>query len=426
MKEWSFFLDALEAKLPGTKQNWQNSYKITNYNSQNLYLSFNDIFSLNFFKEHIGPHLRDFKNANDYLIKVHLELQNQDDNNNKPNQAPSFKFDFPLDDSLSFDQFLVDPDNTFAVDLIKNSHANTPSFNPLFIYGAKASGKSHLLQAACNFYKKQSLKCLYVDAEKFSEHVVYAMKNSLMLEFRKIYRHIDMLFFDNIQHLGGKNATQEEFFHTFNTLHMAGKTLVISADSPASLLKNIEPRLISRFEWGLSVELPLLNKKRYGDLIDSMKKRLGLDITKDHKDTLQDHFSKDPSQISNALHAMVLRSHIDNNQSNEHLQNTLEDLKNTKPELTPDAIVNSASKFFNLKSKDIKGPSQIRPLAYPRQVTMFLIRKHLNLPYKKMGEFFKRDHSTVMASITIIEDKLKNLDEETLNAIKRIEWDLKQ
>ena len=89
-------------------------------------------------------------------------------------------------------------------------------------------------------------------------------------------------------------------------------------------------------------------------------------------------------------------------------------------------IVNASSKFFHIKSKDIKGPSQIRPLAYPRQITMFLIRKHLNTPFKKMGDFFKRDHSTVMASITIIEEKLKNHDEETLNAIKRIEWDLKQ
>lgn len=425
MKEWSFFLDALEAKHPGTKQNWQKNYKITNYNSQNLYLSFSDIFSLNFFKEHIGPHLKDFKNSNNHLIKVHLELQNTTEKNSKMINQITTKFEFPIDESITFDQFIVTPDNAFPVDLIKNALANTTSFNPLFLYGAKACGKSHLLQAAYNFYKQQGLNCLYVDAEKFSEHVVYAMKNSLMLEFRKIYRHIDMLFFDNVQHLGGKNATQEEFFHTFNTLHMTGKTLVLSADSPASLLKNIEQRLISRFEWGLSIELPLLDKNYYGDLIDKMKKRLGLDITSDHKNTLENHFSNNPSQISNALHAMVLRSHLDNNRSQTHLQNTLEDLKNTKPELTFDMILNSSSKFFNLKAKDIKGSSQIKPLSYPRQITMFLIRKHLNMPYKKIGELFKRDHSTVMASITIIEEKLKNLDEETLNAIKRIEWELK-
>lgn len=427
MKEWSFFLEALESKIPGSKnQGWQTNYKITNYNSQNLYLSFTDIFSLNFFKEHIGPHLKDFKNANNNLIKVHLELTGQDNNGTKNSHSFQPKFEFPLDESLTLEQFVLDQDNTFAFDLIKNAHSNTSCFNPLYIYGAKASGKSHLLQAACNFYKKQGLNCLYVDAEKFSEHVVYAMKNSLMLEFRKLYRHIDMLFFDNIQHLGGKGATQEEFFHTFNTLHMAGKSLVLSSDTPASLLKNIEPRLISRFEWGLSVELPQLNKAHFPKLIDSLKNRLGLEITSHHKETLIEHFSSEPSKISDALHAMVLRSHLDNNQTNEHLQNTLEDLKNSKPELTPDQIVLASAKFFNIKAKDIKGPSQIRPLAFPRQITMYLIRKHLTMPYKKMGEFFGRDHSTVMASITVIEEKLKNHDEESLNALKRIEWELKQ
>lgn len=426
MKEWSFFLAALEAKLPGAKNNWQHNYKITNYNSQNLYLSFSDIFSLNFFKEHIGPHLKDFKNANNHLIKVHLELDNGKGANYKPIQAQNVKFEFPLDESLSFEQFIIDPDNTFAFDLIKNALSNTVNFNPLYIYGAHASGKSHLLQAACNFYKKQGLNCLYVNAEKFSEHVVYAMKNGLMLEFRQLYRQLDMLFFDNIQDLGGKSATQEEFFHTFNTLHMQGKTLVLSAESPASLLKNIEARLISRFEWGLSVELPLLGKTHYTPLITSMTKRFGLTVSKEHLDTIYTHFANEPAQIATAIHAMALRSHLDNNQTQAHLQNTLEELKNAKPQLTTDMIVNAASQFFNIKSKDIKGPSQIRPLAYPRQITMYLIRKHLNLPFKKMGEFFKRDHSTVMASITIIEEKLKHLDEETLNAIKRIEWELKQ
>ena len=426
MKEWDHFLDTLEMQIPGLKsQGWTTQYKVTNYNSQNLYLSFSDIFSLNFFKEHIGPYLKDFKNANSHLIKVHLELLQAQNAVTKPATASEKSFEFPLDESLNFDQFVVDPENTFTFDLIKNSHANTPHFNPLFVYGAQGCGKSHLLQAACNHFKKQGLKCLYVSAEKFSEHVVFAMKNSLMFEFRKIYRQLDMLFFDDVQHLGGKNATQEEFFHTFNSLHMSGKTLIVASDTPASLLKNIEARLISRFEWVLSVELPPLQKEKYNELIESMKKRLSLEISQDHKQTLKEHFSNDPAQISNAMHAMVLRSHLDNNKTSEHLQNTLDELKNAKPEITPDQIVQEVGKFFTIKPKDIKGPSQTRPLAFPRQITMFLIRKHLNIPYKKMGEFFGRDHSTVMASITIIEEKLKTLDEPTLNAIKRIEWELK-
>jgi chromosomal replication initiator protein len=424
MKDWEQFL---KRHIPGSStDSWTTRYTVERFDAQNLYLSFSDIFALNFFKEHIGPELKHFKNANNHLIKVHTELQSAAKDSSVSTKEDINPFDFPLDTSITLDQFITDIDNAFVFDLMKNLKDNTQNFNPFFIYGSKASGKTHLLMGACNYYKSLGLKCLYVTAEKFSEHVVYAMRHSMMGEFRKIYRHIDMLFFDNVQHLGGKIATQEEFFHTFNSLQMAVKAVVIASDSPASLLKNIEPRLISRFEWGLSIELNSLKKEQFPQLIDSLKKRLNLSLTPGHTQSLLENFSQDASKLSEALHAMVLRSHLDNNSSAVHMQHTLDDLKVQKPELTPDQIGLACSKFFNIKFKDLKGPSQIRPLAFPRQMTMYLIRKHLNMPYKKLGDFFERDHSTVMASITLIEERLRNFDEETLNAIKRIEWDLKQ
>jgi chromosomal replication initiator protein len=427
MKDWERFLNHLDPqKLGSTNTNWTTQYDIDRFDAQNLYLKFSDIFALNFFNEHIKPHLGDFKNANNHTIKVHTELSGRKNNKTPYPEKSSYVFEFPVDTTLNFDQFVIDGDNLFAVSLIKNLQENIQNFNPFFIYGSRSSGKSHLLMAAFNFYKSLGLKCLYVDADKFSEHVVNAMRHSIMPEFRKIYRDVDMLFFDNVQQLGGKNATQEEFFHTFNSLQMSSKAVVIASDNPASLLKNIEPRLISRFEWGLSIELPSLKKECFPKLIDSLKKRLGLNISSDHEKTLLNDFSENASTLSIALHAMQLRSHLDKNESANHLQETLEDLKSQKIELTPDIITTACAKFFNIKTKELKGPSQIRPLAFPRQITMYLIRKHLNMPYKKMGDFFERDHSTIMASITLIEERLKKFDDETLNALKRIEWDLKQ
>jgi chromosomal replication initiator protein len=324
-----------------------------------------------------------------------------------------------------FSNFVKDKENHFVFDLLNHLPENTPTFNPLFIYGAHNSGKSHLLKAAFNHYQALGLKCLYVDAETFSEHVIYAMKNQAMNEFRKTYRICDMLFFDDVHKLAHKTATQEEFFHTFNSLQMATKSIVMASLTPASFLKDIEPRLISRFEWGLSIELPVLNKEHFPVLINTLSGSLGLDISKENKKTLLENFSLDPGSLIKAIHAISLRSHLDQDHSEKHAQVTLDDLKNQKKELTADDITLKTSNFFGLKPKDIRGPSQTKPLAFPRQLTMYLIRKHLNLPYKKMGEYFSRDHSTVMASITIIDQKLKNFEEETMNAVKRIEWDLK-
>jgi chromosomal replication initiator protein len=240
MKDWEQFLQNLENRIKGcSTHSWTTHYSIDRFDAQNLYLKFTDIFSLNFFTEHIKPHLAQFKNANNHVIKVHTLLNGPQKDLPLSQERPLYTFEFPLDTSLSFDQFVTDDHNLFAVHLMKNLIENTQNFNPFFIYGSKSSGKSHLLMAAANYYKQLGLNCLYVDAEKFSEHVVHAMRHSLMTEFRKTYRHIDMLFFDNVHHLGGKNATQEEFFHTFNSLQMSSKTVVIASENPASLLKNI-------------------------------------------------------------------------------------------------------------------------------------------------------------------------------------------
>lgn len=427
MKEWDQFLLFLDQQQNGSpSQTWASHCLVDRFDAQNLYLKFDDIFSLNFFKEHIHPQLKNFRNSNQHLIKVHAFLENKEIQSKKGTSQTEVSFPFPDTGDASFENFFVEQENEFVIQLLKHLKSGNDLYNPLFLYGAKFSGKSHLLKAACNHYTKLGYRCVYVDAETFSEHVVYAMKNSCMTEFRACYRKLDILFFDNVQVLAGKTATQEEFFHTFNTLHMDARTIVLSSEAPASLLKNIEPRLISRFEWGLSCELNPLSPKSYPQFLEQELQRLQINISKEHKETLLNSFSNDLSQLSSALHAIVLRSHLDHDPEFKNTAETLQDLKLQKKDLTPDIITDECAKFFQIKSKDIKGPSQTRPLAHPRQITMYLIRKHLNMPYKKIGEFFKRDHSTVMASITMIEEKLKKNDEACLNALKRIEWELKQ
>jgi chromosomal replication initiator protein len=424
MLEWDLFLKNLEKTMPGSPvQNWTTYCQVLKFDAQNLFLKINDIFAFQFFKEHIEPYLKNFKNANSHPIKVHLELSFKDSTLEKKEQKITSPFVF--DDSSPFylEDFIETESSAFVLSVLKTLNEPNNSFNPLFIYGAKSSGKTHLLMGAFHFFKKKGLKCLYVSCDTFTEQVVYAMRHSMMAEFRSIYRGVDMLFVDNVQILANKVATQEEFFHTFNSLHMSGKKIVLSADVPPSQLTGIEPRLISRFEWGLSIETVPLNKESLKTLLLKKAQEMNLALKGQEKQILEQ--AQDAHSVIQTLQALSLRSHLDQKEAHLLVKDTLSDLDVSKKELTLDDITDACAKFFKIKSKEIKGSSQVKSLATPRQMTMFLIRKHLNTPYKKIGQYFDRDHSTVMASCTLIQDKVAKLDEDTLNAIQRIEWDIK-
>lgn len=424
MLEWDLFLKNLENTMPGSPvQNWTTYCQIVKFDAQNLFLKIHDIFAYQFFKEHIEVHLKNFKNANNHPIKVHLELSFKNQTIDKVEQKTSTPFIFDDSSPYYLEDFIQTESSPFILSILNTLDDPKNSFNPLFIYGAKSSGKTHLLMGAFHAFKKKGFKCLYVSSDTFSEQMVYAMRHSMMADFRLIYRQVDMLFVDNVQILSNKVATQEEFFHTFNALHMSGKKIVLSADIPPSQLTGIEPRLISRFEWGLSIETVPLNKENLKTLLIKKARDLNLELMGQENQILES--AHDAHGIMQTLQALSLRSHLDKKQAHLLVKETLSDLDVSKKSLTLDDITDACAKFFKIKSKDIKGSSQTKSLAMPRQITMFLIRKHLSTPYKKIGQYFDRDHSTVMASCTLIQDKIVKLDEETLNAIQRIEWDIK-
>jgi len=426
MREWDLFLDRLKVELPGCfAQSWTTGYRVIRFDAQNLYLEFTDPFAYVFFKEHLVPQLKKFTNPNGHLIRVHAQAPLYEKKGESFFQKPTLELETSSASFPTFDTFLEDEANRFLINLIKNLPSSVTPFNPLFLYGAKGSGKTHLLQATAKYYQSENFNAVYISLERFSEQLVYAMRHSLMSEFRKFYRAADILLVDDIHKLASKNATQEEFFHTFNTLHMTQKPIVMSSIFPPSELKDIEPRLISRFEWGLSLELQKLTPSSFPNLLSLHAKNLGLDLDQPQQEELLKHFGTDPSRLIQALQALTLRLHLNEHKPDSNLIETLSDLEETPP-LTLDEITEVCAQYFKIKSKDLKGASQVRTLAFPRQLTMYLTRKWLKLPYKKIGQHFDRDHSTVMASITLIEEKLKQLDEETLGTLKRIEWELKK
>lgn len=432
MQAWESFLGALQAKL-GEKvvSTWLRPLKVAHFDACNLYLEAETSFQIDWFEEHIRPLAKkSFLNNNFHAIKIHLTCASitSPSSFQKKEKVASFPvqpFVLSKDSILpeyTVENFIFSQENAIIFQVFSQLTGSfESSFSPIFFYGESCSGKTHFLQALTQELEKKNQCVLYVTIETFTENVVRAIRSGTMQEFRKAHRNIDVLIVDDIQHLAKKLATQEEFFHTFNALHSAGKQIILAANVKPSLLTEIEPRLISRFEWGLCLPLLKLAKQ---DLLKMCQNRcdwLGLSIPLSALEFILESFEQKPKSIQKALEALYMRTAQKNQTlSIPKIQSLLDDLISAekKERLSPDKIVLHVANFYNITAKDILGKSQTQECSVPRQMAMFLCRSFLHIPYTKIGEIFSRDHSTVISSIKNIEAKLASKDRETLEALE--------
>ncbi|KAF3363145.1 Chromosomal replication initiator protein DnaA 1 [Chlamydiales bacterium STE3] len=437
MKAWEEFLKRLENDFGvETIRKWLRSLKILRYDACNLYLEAKDTFQALWFEEHIRPKvIASFFNNNNKRIKVHLKIGTAPSDrkkdravkpkNNAVKEELSITFNDP-DPLSTFDNFIVTENNLLPYKLFKESPA---SFNPVYLYGKPGSGKTHLLMALANSLRSQGLKVQYVRAETFTEHVVSAIRAGAMALFRQAYRTLDAFIIDDVHLFAKKNATQEEFFHTFNTLHMAGKQIYLSANCAPSELSSIEPRLVSRFEWGIvlplevasTVDLPLLLKKKAESLHYPLQPKVA--------EFLIEVFKSSPKAMIRALEALILRSHINEEKSltfkqmsvplaKHYLSDLL--LAESQSQITPEKIIKFCAEHYGIRTEDILGKAQKKECAQPRQVAMYLCRNQLKYPFTKIGDLFSRDHSTVMTSVKLIQKLLDERDTVIEPAISAI------
>ncbi len=279
MRAWEEFLAQQEVELGAeTVRKWLRPLKIVRFDACNLYLEAPDSFKALWFEEHIRPrvHTR-LCNNNQKAIKVHVAVgtpKEAEKKTKKPfsgtdHQPFELLFD-SLNSSFTFEHFVTCSGNLLAYKLLKESCEAPPShdlssssFNPIFLFGRSGTGKTHLLMATANQFRARGQKAIYVRAETFTEHVVAAIRSGEMQTFRKTYRAADALIIDDIEVFSRKTATQEELFHTFNTLHTSGKQIILSSSCSPPELKLIEPRLVSRFEWGIVIPLQGFLRKAY-------------------------------------------------------------------------------------------------------------------------------------------------------------------
>ncbi len=314
----------------------------------------------------------------------------------------------------TFENFVVGPSNRFA-HATAEAVANDPgkAYNPLFIYGGVGLGKTHLLQAIGHYNKKQNprLAVLYSTSERFTNELIESIRNDRMVEFRNKYRHLDVLMIDDIQFLAGKESTQEEFFHLFNTLYEAHKQIVISSDSTPKEIPTIEERLRSRFQWGVIADIqpPDIETR-----IAILRKKAGAEnifIPDDVVLFLASQIKSNIRELEGCLIRIVAFSSLTGSEVTvDRSKEILKDII-TKEELavpiTIELIQNAVSKHFHLDVKEMKSKKRTDAVAFPRQVAMYLARTLTEYSTTEIGtDFGGRDHTTVMYACEKIKMKL--------------------
>ncbi len=464
MKAWEDFLDLQEEQLGvDTVKKWLRPLMVVKFDAGNLYLEAKDSFQALWFEEHIRNKAQTkLLNNNNRHIKIHISVVNSKQQrfrhnnardiasikdkslkNNSP-ELPSFTGD-TLDPHHTFDNIVCSEKNLLCYKLLTKlanefhltSHGNNPSissdlfsFSPVYIYGGMGSGKTHLLMATAHNFKERGMNAIYVRAETFTDHVVKAIRAGEMQEFRKLYRTADVLIVDNVQIFSGKNSTQEEFFHTFNALHLEGHIIILSSNCFPGELRAIEPRLVSRFEWGITIPLESPDRKTMKEILIKKSKIIDFPLSSSVTDFLVSTFSSSTSSLMKALESLILHTHLEQTAGNhvttplplETAQKYLEELirKEKHDSLSPRKIVLAVAEFYGIKTEDILSKSQNRDVTLPRQIAMNLCRSQLKMPFMKIGIIFSRDHSTVMSSVKRIQKKLSDNDKDATESVHAI------
>jgi len=330
-----------------------------------------------------------------------------------------------LNPDYTFDNFVVSGSNSLVhAAALKVAEAPGEYYNPLYIYGDPGLGKTHLMHSIAHFILENtpSLKIMYVTSEVFMNELVEAIRHGSVApaDFREKYRNIDVLLIDDIQFIIGKDRTQEEFFHTFNYLYEAKKQIVISSDKPPRDFNNLEERLRSRFECGLSVDLTapdfetkmaILQKKLE---IKEYESNIKLNVDDEVLSYIAQSITTNIRSLEGALTKLIALSRIKRTPINIELaEEALRDIvfPNQKKTISPDYIIDVVCEHFSVPVEEITSPKRDKYIVIPRQISMYLTRRYTNLSTIELEKVFNRDHATILHGISSVEKKMKSDDE---------------
>ena len=361
----------------------------------------------------------------DFKVKDQIEEEKQAQapsliQKNKAVVSPDVIQSANLNPKYTFDTFVVGSNNNLA-HAAALAVAESPGeiYNPLFIYGGVGLGKTHLMHAIAHFILKNnpSAKILYVSSETFTNELIDAIRNKNNItttEFREKYRNNDVLLIDDIQFIIGKESTQEEFFHTFNTLYESKKQIIISSDKPPKEIETLEERLRSRFQWNLIADIQPADYETRVAILMKKAENMDIEVDEDLYDVIcliAEKIKDNIRELEGAFIRIVSFSHLLNEKPDKAFaKRILRDiLINNEMTITPEKIKKKVCEHYNIKMADLESSKKTNNIAFPRQIAMYLMRNMTELSLPKIGEYFGGKHyTTVMYACDKVEAEMKN------------------
>ena len=434
---WDNVLSQVEQKISKPSfETWLKSTKLLSYKGSNVTIAAPNSFARDWLENHyvhlITGILTELT-GEDLLIKFVVQKDQGADDFDLP--APKIQGKATdrheispgmLNPKYTFDTFVIGSGNRFAhAASLAVAEAPAKAYNPFFIYGGVGLGKTHLMHAIGHYVLEHNpnAKVVYLSSEKFTNEFINSIRDNKAIDFRNKYRNVDVLLIDDIQFLAGKESTQEEFFHTFNTLHEESKQIVISSDRPPKEIPTLEDRLRSRFEWGLITDIAPPDLETRIAILRKKAKADGLDIPNEVMLYIANQIDSNIRELEGALIRVVAYSSLVNEEVTPELAAAaLKDIiPATKPRMISILDIKTAvGEHYNIRLEDFSAKKRTKSIAFPRQVAMYLSRELTDFSLPKIGEEFGgRDHTTVIHAHEKIASMFKN-DQQLQQDIKQI------
>ena len=425
---WAKVLGYMEGLLTETVvSSWFEDAELVEVTDDKLILCSHDEFHYDIIKTRFIPYIQD---AMKELFQKKLEVIVLSDEEmaklreQETNKRPRF---IEYNPQFTFDRFIVGPSNQFA-HAAARAVANKPAEvnNPLFIHGPSGLGKTHLLYAIANEINKDhpDFNIVYIKGDEFTNELIRSLQEGRNQEFRNKYRNADLFLMDDIQFIAGKESTQEEFFHTFNTLYENHKQIVLTSDRPPSELTRLEDRLRTRFEWGLLADINPPDYETRMAIIRNKSHSLGFEMPDDVCSYIAENITNNIRQLEGTVKKIkayhdLTGMVVDVPNVSRAIKDMYKGKADTLP--TPELIIRETARYFNISEATIRSTQRNKGTAEARQVAMYLIRTMTNLSLPDVGEHFGRDHTTVLYGVGKVETMLNDPESpmhDTLRDIK--------
>ena len=422
---WAKVIAYLDERMtPGIVSTFFDQSYILEMNEQKLTVYAPSEFCKDFIERRCLGYIRDAVReltSQDYDVDVICEeelaeFQKSKDRAGKPRFNPQF----------TFDSFVVGPSNRFAYNAaLAVTDKPASAYNPLFIYGPSGLGKTHLLYAIANRIQQNypDFNIVYISSEQFTNELIIALREHRNVEFRKKYRNADLLLMDDIQFIGGKASTEEEFFHTFNELFEGHKQIVVTSDRPPNEISLLADRLRTRFEGGLICDIIPPDYETRMAIIQNKANSLGMDLPDEICNYIAENITNNVRSLEGTVN--IIKAYHELNGMPLDLPNVSRAIKDMYMDSghnlpTPALIIGEVSRYYSVEENLLRGRLKSNNVVMPRQIAMYLIRELTHQSYKNIGNEFGRDHTTVISSLQKVEALIAKNDKETMDNLRDI------